>query len=114
MTSVGQPMTRVGIPEASLRFGVSQDTLRKKLKAGEISGYQVPAPGGFRWMIELPEVLGENGVGISQLDELGEPEVLEKIREIVAHGYGRVEVMVRQGQIITINSQTTLVRAGKQ
>ena len=106
-------MTRVGIPEASLRFGVSQDTLRKKLKAGEITGYQVPAPGGFRWMIELPEVLGGN-VGVSQLPELGEPEVLEKVREIVAHGYGRVEVMVRQGQIITINSQTTLVRAGKQ
>ena len=48
---------------------------------------------------------------VTQLPELGETEVLEKMREIMAHGYGRLEVLVRQGQITTINSQTTLVRA---
>ena len=42
--------------------------------------------------------------------DLGEPEVLEQVRKIMAHGYGRLEVLVRQGQITTINSQTTLVR----
>ncbi len=46
--------------------------------------------------------------------DLGETEVLEKVREIMAHGYGRLEVLIRQGQITTINSQTTVVRAGKQ
>ena len=108
-------MVSLGIAEASLRYGVSQDTLRKKVKAGEISATKVPAPGGFRWMVELPEVVGKNGgTPVSQLPELGEPEILAKVREILAHGYGRVEVLVRQGQIVTINSQTTLVRAGKQ
>ena len=46
--------------------------------------------------------------------DLGETEVLEKLGEIITHGYGRLEVLIRQGQITTINSQTTLVRAGKQ
>ena len=46
--------------------------------------------------------------------DLGEPEVLEQVRVIMAHGYDRLEVLIRQGQITTINSQTTLDRAGKQ
>ena len=60
---------------------------------------------------------GENGSHpVTQLPipDLGETEVLEQVREIMAHGYGRLEVLIRQGQITTINSQTTLVRAGKQ
>jgi hypothetical protein len=48
---------------------------------------------------------------VTQLPQLGEAEVLEKMREIKAHGYGRLEVLVRQGEITTINSQTTLVRS---
>lgn len=45
--------------------------------------------------------------------DLGETQVLEQVRGIMAHGYGRLEVLIRQGQITTINSQTTIVRAGK-
>ena len=56
-------------------------------------------------------VLQKNGDQVTQLPDLGENEVLEKMREIMAHGYGRLEVLVRQGQITTINSQTTVVRA---
>ncbi len=56
----------------------------------------------------------ENGSHpVTQIPDLGETEVLEQVREIMAHGYGRLEVLIRQGQITTINKQTTLVRAGK-
>jgi hypothetical protein len=48
-------MAKVSIAEAGHRLGISQDTVRKRLRLGELTGTQVGAPGGFRWMVELPE-----------------------------------------------------------
>jgi hypothetical protein len=48
-------MAKVSIAEAGHRLGISQDTVRKRLRLGELTGTQVRAPGGFRWMVELPE-----------------------------------------------------------
>ncbi len=49
-------MAKVSIAEAAHRLGISQDTVRKRLRVGELSGTQVRAPGGFRWMVvELPD-----------------------------------------------------------
>ena len=48
-------MTKVSIAEAAHKLGISQDTIRKRLRAGELAGEQVRAPGGFRWLVELPE-----------------------------------------------------------
>jgi excisionase family DNA binding protein len=50
-------MAKVSIAEAARRLGISQDTVRKRLRLGELAGEQVRAPGGFRWLVELP---GEN------------------------------------------------------
>jgi excisionase family DNA binding protein len=44
---------RVTIREAAKRLGVSQDTVRRRLKAGELQGVQDPIPGGFTWLVEL-------------------------------------------------------------
>jgi DeoR/GlpR family transcriptional regulator of sugar metabolism len=48
-------MAKVSIAEAAHRLGISQDTVRKRLRLGELTGTQVRAPGGFRWMVELPD-----------------------------------------------------------
>jgi hypothetical protein len=48
-------MAKVSIAEAGHRLGISQDTVRKRLRLGELTGTQVRAPGGFRWMVELPD-----------------------------------------------------------
>src|ERR671914_1826558 len=48
-------MVKVSIAEAGHRLGGSQDTVRKRLRLGELTGTQVRAPGGFRWMVELPD-----------------------------------------------------------
>ncbi len=60
------------------------------------------------------EVNGRHPAPQLPIPDLGETEVLEQLREIVAHGYGRLEVLVRQAEITTINKQITLIRAGKQ
>jgi hypothetical protein len=48
-------MAKVSIAEAGHRLGISQDTVRKRLRLGELTGTQIRAPGGFRWMVELPD-----------------------------------------------------------
>ncbi len=45
---------RVPIKEAAARLGVSTDTVRRRLKSGELAGERQPAPRGFVWLVELP------------------------------------------------------------
>ncbi len=46
--------------------------------------------------------------------ELTEKEVLERLREVVRHGYGHLEVAVRDHRISTLQWQKTLVRGGNK
>jgi len=48
-------MLKVGIAEASRMLGLSQDTVRKRLRSGELAGEKVKAAGGFRWVVDLEE-----------------------------------------------------------
>lgn len=44
------------IKEAAERLGVSSDTIRRRLKAGELAGRQEPqGKQGYRWIVQLPE-----------------------------------------------------------
>lgn len=47
----------VTIKEAAARLNVSQDTIRRRLKAGEFEGMQEPtgSRSGFRWLVEVPD-----------------------------------------------------------
>lgn len=44
--------------------------------------------------------------------QIGDREVLEKLREILEYGYGRLEVVVRDHQIGTLNWQKSMIRGG--
>lgn len=57
MTSLDQSgfMTeRVPIKEAAARLGISPDTIRRRLKSGELVGERRATPQGFVWLVELP------------------------------------------------------------
>mgnify|MGYP000538825339 CR=1 FL=1 len=45
---------RVSISEAAERLGVSVDTIRRRLKSGELTGEKVKSPQGFAWRVDLP------------------------------------------------------------
>jgi len=45
---------RVPLPEAARRLGVSEMTVRRRLKAGSLTGEQEVTPQGYRWWIYLP------------------------------------------------------------
>lgn len=44
--------------EAALRMGVSVDTVRRRLRRGELQGRHQPTPQGFIWLVDLPETPG--------------------------------------------------------
>jgi hypothetical protein len=44
----------VSIQEAAERLGVSADTVRRRVKRGELQGEREKTPQGFVWRVELP------------------------------------------------------------
>ncbi len=53
-------MPYVSIKEAAEALGVSQDTIRRRIKAGEIPAQQEPMGSGYRWLVDVPEDAAED------------------------------------------------------
>jgi hypothetical protein len=102
-------MVKVSIAEAAHRLGISQDTVRKRLRLGELRGEQISAPGGFRWLIEVPP--DEGGTEIaeapSELDEVlrdvirRQDETMNQLREQLSakdQQISELHVLLQQAQ----------------
>ena len=48
-------MDLVTMAEAAQRLGVSIDTVRRRLRRGELQGRHQPTPQGFIWLVQVPE-----------------------------------------------------------
>jgi len=77
---------RVSIKEAAERLGVSQDTIRRRLKHGELAGERAKTPQGFVWRVELPqEPAGEaEGTAPESAPAPGDGIELARLRERIA------------------------------
>ena len=79
-------MAGISIREAAQLQGVAQDTIRRRIRRGELKAHQEPTPQGFRWLVELEEEVAQaeptptQGQGIGDA-QAGEAQVL---RELVA------------------------------
>jgi chromosome segregation ATPase len=51
---------QVTIPEAAQLLRLSEYTIRRRLRTGELTGQQVVSPGGFAWMVEVPDELAQD------------------------------------------------------
>ncbi len=69
---------RLPIKEAAERLGVSADTIRRRMKKGELVGEKEPTPQGYEWRILLP------------VEEADEPRLLEGAAETVGDLVGDV------------------------
>jgi len=47
---------QVTIGEAAQRLRVSEHTVRRRVRNGELPGIQVATPQGYTWRVEIPEV----------------------------------------------------------
>jgi len=48
-------MEKLTIAQAAPKLGLSQDTVRRRLKTGELAGERLKAAGGFRWMVNVDD-----------------------------------------------------------
>jgi hypothetical protein len=48
---------RLTIAEAAQRLRLSEQTVRRRIRSGELPGVQVSTPQGFIWAVELPDDL---------------------------------------------------------
>ena len=49
----GNIVDAVSIPEAAAHLGVSEDTIRRRLRKGELAGHQEKTAQGFRWKVDI-------------------------------------------------------------
>jgi len=56
----------VPIAEAARRLGVSADTVRRRLKRGELEGEQHPTAQGFTWLVAMPAGSGSPDAALVQ------------------------------------------------
>ena len=85
-------MARLSIPEAVHTLGLSQDTIRKRLRSGDLQGQKVKGAGGFRWEVFIDD--DPTGKGVTHdgnhandgndgaLVEILREELTEKNRQI--------------------------------
>ena len=88
-------MAKLTIAQAADTLGLSQDTIRKRLRSGDLQGQKVKGAGGFRWEVFVaddgPTVKGDTQDGnhanntngnSSALVEILREELTEKNRQI--------------------------------
>ena len=63
-------MVSVSIAEAAERLAVSQDTVRRRLRSGKLSGERVARPQGFIWAVHL-----DSGPGTHPMDNGDAPTI---------------------------------------
>jgi hypothetical protein len=100
----------LSIGQAVTRLGVSEVTIRRRLRKGELRGQKRQTPQGYVWMIELPDDVSED----KKIGSKGEGESLS---ELVAALRSQVEgqqdlvnslqaqVKVQQEELTTKNKQ---------
>lgn len=78
-------MNGVSIQEAAQRMGVAQDTVRRRIRRGEIQAHQEPTHQGFRWIVDDLEENAQTEPMPSQEQEIGDTHagVFQSLRELV-------------------------------
>ena len=83
-----QGRERVPIKEAAERLGVSPDTIRRRLKAGELTGEREKTAQGFIWRVVLPPEAASGETGSETSTALtappGDAVELARLRERVS------------------------------
>src|ERR671918_2135919 len=76
-------MQQVSIDEAARRLSVSQDTIRRRIRNGELQAHQETRPQGYIWRVTLPdgepEPEDQNHVGDTYLSS----ELVESLRDTI-------------------------------
>lgn len=104
-------MAWLPIREAAEKLGVSQDTVKRRLRSGQLPGRQeaTGSGAGFRWLVELPDDPEQPSHGAT----VGAGEVAA-LRELVSVLGGQLEARTREVSElhVLLERQTRLLAAG--
>jgi excisionase family DNA binding protein len=100
-------MDCVPIAEAARRMGVSVDTVKRRLRNGELQGYKQPGRGGFSWLIEMDDSSPSNSSGNTSANATvnapandGETQALRELVDTL-----RSQVTAQQNQLESYQQQ---------
>jgi len=104
-------MAEYTVEQAAQHLGISSKSVRNRLAKGYLAGQQEPSPGGFRWIIELPDQ------GTSGTPQNGHTETTGKVIELltsqVTELQRQLEVREREvGQLHILLGQRQLTGEG--
>jgi hypothetical protein len=100
-------MELVTVPEAARRLGVTEDTVKRRLRKGELQGERKARPQGYTWMVELPDEESETdstvtGTVSSPGDDTVDHRVsngeIRRLEEMVSMLQHQLEVREREVQ----------------
>ena len=102
-------LEQVVIAEAAKRLGVAQDTIRRRIRKGDLVAHQETRPQGYIWLVELPEdnstsdveaeVIGRN----SETAEDGSRPLLDALNSQVEGQQRLIESL--ESQILTYQQE---------
>jgi predicted site-specific integrase-resolvase len=110
----GQNVKLLTIAEAAQRLGVSQDTVHRRLKKGQLTGRQQTTPQGFTWLIEMPvETCNvENGAPADTPADApvsaGELQRLEQIIELLQAQVETKDQQIKELHVLLQQAQAAL------
>ena len=100
-------MARLSIPEAVHTLGLSQDTIRKRLRSGDLQGQKVKGAGGFRW-----EVFVADGPTVKGVTQDGNHANVTDDGDHANDGNGSALVVELKARVNNLEEQLT-IRAGE-
>ena len=75
---------QVGIPDAARQLSVSEHTIRRWLRSGQLSGNQMATPQGYTWVVDLPDEVAKKEVdGAHNGNGNGDSKTMEVLEDLV-------------------------------
>ena len=101
-------MAGISVMEAATRLGVSPDTIRRRIRNGELHAFQKPTPQGYSWKVELPdestvESPSQDHEGVHSGESLPWRELVDTLRDEVS--VLREQLIAQQGESVAKNEQ---------
>ncbi len=86
----------VGITEAAQRLGVSDDTIRRRIRVGQLEGRREKTPRGYRWVVQVPPYpVNDQAIQTTELEALRKE--IADLREFLA--LAREELVARRKEV---------------
>jgi hypothetical protein len=93
----------VSVMEAATHLGVSPDTIRRRIRNGELQARREPTPQGYIWRVELPEEESAEEAALKATNPAAWRELVDVLKDEVA--LLREQLAAHQEELVSKNKQ---------